>query len=167
VVPVVNDPRGPASGGQALAIGRILRALLGLFLIVSIAPVYTGNDWRFGGAALGIAVGLGVFYTMVHGVLSRRLRRLPGWLGALVALAPLVVLYVLGTGGQLVFGRGEGQAGVLTFLGVSLVLAGWRGDGGCEVLAVPNVVFGRRTHLPCLFFLPIDWIDRALVRRRS
>ncbi|MGQ0736976.1 MAG: hypothetical protein ACT4QD_25410 [Acidobacteriota bacterium] len=98
--------------------------------------------------------------------MSNRLRGVPGWLGAILALVPLVVVYILGFGGGPVFGKGEGQLGALTFLAVSLVLAGWHRDAGCEVMTIPNAVFGRQTHLACLFFLPIDWLERRVFAPR-
>jgi hypothetical protein len=69
-------------------------------------------------------------------------------------------------GGGLIFGAGEGQLGALTFLGTSLVIAGLRGDPGCEIMAVPNALSGSKTHLACLVFSPVDRVERALVGAR-
>ena len=35
-----------------------------------------------------------------------------------------------------------------------------RADGGCEVMAIPSLIFGRYTHLACIVFSPIDWLER-------
>jgi hypothetical protein len=42
------------------------------------------------------------------------------------------------------------------WLGASMLLAAARGYGGCEVLAFPNAITGRRDRIGCLLFTPID-----------
>jgi hypothetical protein len=42
------------------------------------------------------------------------------------------------------------------FLGASMLLAAVRGDGGCELLAFPNAITGRRDRIGCVLFTPID-----------
>ena len=49
------------------------------------------------------------------------------------------------------------------WIGASLALAAGRGYGGCEILAFPNVLTGRRDQVGCIAFTPID---RAEARRR-
>ena len=46
---------------------------------------------------------------------------------------------------------------------VVLVLAGLRSDAGCEVMAIPGLVLGRRTHLACIVFSPIDWLEEKVL----
>ena len=50
------------------------------------------------------------------------------------------------------------------WIGSSLVLAAVRGYGGCEILAFPNALTGRRDQVGCIVFTPID---RAEARLRS
>ena len=83
-------------------------------------------------------------------------------LGAVLAFVPLIVVYGLGLGDRPLFGHGEGQLGALTFLATSLVLAGLRGDPGCEVISIPNTLFRKHTHLICLFFSPLDCLEKKL-----
>jgi hypothetical protein len=42
------------------------------------------------------------------------------------------------------------------WIGASLVLAAVRGYGGCEILAFPNSLTGRRDQVGCILFTPID-----------
>jgi hypothetical protein len=49
------------------------------------------------------------------------------------------------------------------WLGTSFAIGALRGYGGCEILAVPNVLTGRRDKVGCLLFTPID---RAEAHRR-
>jgi hypothetical protein len=50
------------------------------------------------------------------------------------------------------------------WIGTSLILAAARGYGGCEILAFPNALTGRRDQLGCLVYSPID---RTELRRRA
>jgi hypothetical protein len=52
------------------------------------------------------------------------------------------------------------------FFGASMVLAAVRGDAGCEVLAFPNAITGRRDQIGCILFTPIDTAEARHPRRR-
>lgn len=43
----------------------------------------------------------------------------------------------------------------ITFLAVSFLVDFARGNAGCEVMGLPGLLFGDRTHLPCLLLRPI------------
>ena len=53
------------------------------------------------------------------------------------------------------------------FIGVSLVVTAIRADGGCEVMTLPGVFLGKRTHLVCIAFSPLDWIEDKFTGRNS
>jgi hypothetical protein len=79
----------------------------------------------------------------------------------------LVVVYVAGGPGSLILGRGEGALAAVTFLGISLVIAGVRAVPGCEVMAIPGLLFGKHTELACLIFSPFDSLERKLRSKHS
>jgi hypothetical protein len=140
---------------KALPVGRILRFLLGAFLVVNVWPFFSGaSPNRILGAVL-VVVGLTVFYAAVHWLVSTYLAKLNRWLGAFLAILPVLLVFL--------FGGGLGQIGALAFLAVSLVLAAVRADAGCEVMSIPSLAFGRRTHLMCLLFSPLDWVEEKIV----
>lgn len=142
---------------RALPVGRILRFLLGAYLAFAVWPFFRGaSPNRILGAVL-VVVGLTVFYGAVHWLVSSYLTKLNRWLGAFLAILPVFLVFL--------FGGGLGQVGALAFLAVSLVLAASRADAGCEVMSVPSLVFGRRTHLMCLLFSPLDWVEQKIVAR--
>ena len=87
-------------------------------------------------------------------MVSSYLTKLNRWLGAFLAILPVFVVFLLG--------GGLGQVGALSFLAVSLLLAAARADAGCEVMSIPSLVFGRRTHLMCLLFSPLDWVEEKV-----
>ena len=140
---------------KALPVGRILRALLGVWLVFAVHAFYRGAGWdRILGAVL-VVVGLAALYVLIHWLVSSYLRKLNRWLGAFLAILPVLLVFVLG--GTL------GQVGAASFLAISLLLAAIRADAGCEVMSIPSILLGRHTHLMCLLFSPLDWVEQRIV----
>jgi hypothetical protein len=116
--------------------------------MIYVAPVYFRVPARVAVGALLLVLGL----IAIHILVSRRIAAFGPCLGAVVAAALLVALYVAGASGLPILGRGKGQLAAVTFLGVSLVVAGVRAAPGCEVMAIPSLLFGKHTELACLIF---------------
>lgn len=163
----LNSPTLLQQPRQAPPVARVLRILLGLVLMVYVAPVYFQVPVRVAMESLLLMLGLVGFYSLIHIVVSRRIVGFGPCLGAVVAVGFLVALYVAGASGLPILGRGKGQLAAVTFLGVSLVVAGVRGAPGCEVMAIPGVFFGKHTELVCLIFSPIDRLERKLRSMRA
>jgi hypothetical protein len=152
----VQQPR------QALPVGRVLRILLGLVLMIYVTPVYFHVPTRVVVASLLLTLGLIGVYSLIHIVISRRIVRFGPCSGAVVGLALLVALYLSGFSSSPIFGHGQGQLAAVTFLGISLVVAGVRAVPGCELMAIPGALFGNDTELACLLFSPLDSVERKL-----
>ena len=140
---------------RALPVGRILRLALSVSLLVAVWPFFRDAAADRILAAGLVVVGLAGFYSLLHWLVSSYLPKLNRWLGAFLAILPALLVFVLG--GVL------GQVGAASFIAVSLLLAALRADAGCEVMAIPSLVFGRRTHLMCLLFSPLDWLEEKIV----
>jgi len=151
---------------QAPPMGRALRVLLGLVLIVYTVPVYFQVPVRVAMGSLLLVVGLIGVYSLVDIVVSQRIVAFGPFLGAIVANGLLVALYVAGASGLPILGHGKGQLAAVTFFGVSLVVAGVRAANGCEVMAIPGLLFGKHTELACLIFSPLDRLERKLRSKR-
>src|SRR6266436_5452708 len=147
--------------------GRALRILLGLVLIVYTVPVYFQVPMGLAVGAWLLVLGLIGFYSLIHIVMSRRIVAVGPFLGAIVANGLLVALYVAGASGLPILGHGKGQLAAVTFFGVSLVVAGVRASPGCEVMAIPSLLFGIHTELACLIFSPLDRFERKLRSKRG
>lgn len=145
------------TGIRARPVGRVLRLLLGILLIAESGRFLGGAEPGLVVGVIAVVGGLVAGYAALHLLISRRFA-VNAWLGAFLALTPVVAVYL--------FGGGPGQLGALLFLGVSLVLAAARGDGGCEVMTLPGMFFGRRTHLVCIAFSPVDWVEERVGRDR-
>jgi hypothetical protein len=148
-------------------VGRVLRILLGLLLIVYVAPVYFRVPVRVAVGSLLLMLGLIGVYSLIHIVLSRTIIAVAPWLGAIVANGFLVAVYIAGAFGSPIVGRGKGQLAAVTFLGISLIVAGARAAPGCEVMAIPGLLFGKHTELACLIFSPLDRLERKLRSKRD
>jgi hypothetical protein len=107
----------------------------------------------------GIVLGLFVFYALVHLAISKFVPSINAWLGAVLAVAPIFFVYALvGPAGRL---------GSLLFVGISLVATAIRSDGGCEVMTLPGMLMGKKTHLVCIVFSPLDWIEDKFTGGKS
>jgi hypothetical protein len=153
---LLQEPR------RAPPVGRALRVLLGLVLIVYVAPVYLQVPVQVAVGSLLLVLGLIGVYSLIHIVASGRIVPFSPCLGAVVALGLLVALYVAAASGSPILGRGKGQLAAVTFLGISLVVAGVRALPGCELMAIPGLLFGKHTELACLILSPLDRLERKL-----
>ncbi len=144
----------PSSTTRARPIGRILRFLMAGYLIVTVIPNYLGASWQ---SNLKIAAAIGalvILYIGMHLVIAKYVPRLNRWLGALLAIIPAALFFLLG--------GGIGQMGSLSYIGGSLFIDSLSGDSGCEVMAVPGIISNERTHLVCIAFSPLDWLEQKL-----
>lgn len=143
---------------STLPVGRALRMCAGLLLLAAAGQLLAGATLTAGIVArtAGWLVGLLALYLALGVTVRRWIPNLNPWLGAILALLPAVAIWATG---------GVRTLAVILFIGLSLVVAAVRGDGGCEVTALPAALTGRHTHLPCLLFSPIDWLEARLRRR--
>jgi hypothetical protein len=145
----------------------VLRILLGIVLMVYVTPVYFQVPLRVAVGSLLLMLGLVGIYSLIHIIVSRRIVAFDPFLEAIVANGLLVALYVAGASGLPILGHGKGQLAAVTYLGVSLVVAGVRGAPGCEMMAIPGVLFGKHTELACIIFSPLDRLERKLLSKRD
>jgi hypothetical protein len=146
-----TEPKGARRAGP---VGRLLRLLLAGFLILTVAPHYLTASWQSNLKIAASIAGLLIFYTALHLVVSRYVPRLNRWLGALLAITPASILFLLG--------GGIGQMGALTYIGGSLFIDSLNADIGCEVMAIPGLLCSDRTHLACIVFSPFDWLEQKI-----
>lgn len=98
------------------------------------------------------------FYSALHLLISRFFVGLNRWIGAVLAVSPVVAVFL--------FSDAPGRLGTLLFVGVSLLFTAARADGGCEVMTLPGMVMAERTHLVCIAFSPIDWLEARMARKQ-
>ena len=141
-------------GIKARPVGRVVRLLLGVLLVAEGGRHLVGTSVGLVGATAGVVIGAFVFYSALHLVIARYVPTINRWVGALVAVTPVVLVNVLG--------GTPGTLARLLFVGVSLLFTAVRNDAGCEVMTLPGMVFGQRTHLVCVVMSPIDWVEEKI-----
>ncbi len=145
----------PSSTSRARPIGRILRFLMAGYLIVTVTPHFLGAGWQANLKIAAAIAGLIILYTAIHLLIAKYVPRLNRWLGALLAIIPAVLFFLLG--------GGIGRMGSLSYIGGSFFIDSLNGDSGCEVMAVPGIICNERTHLVCIAFSPLDWLEQKLI----
>ena len=145
--------------------GRALRIMFGVVLIAYAAPVYFRAPSAVTITAVSIIIGLVCLYTLIHIAIARRVLS-PVW-GAIVTSGLLVAVYVAGSFGLPLIGHGRGQLAAVTFLGISLIIAGARALSGCELMAIPCALIQKECELPGLIFSPLDRLERSLRKERD
>lgn len=122
-------------------------------------PITWGASWQSNLKIVAAIGALTVLYTAMHLLISKYVPRLNRWLGAVLAITPAVLFFL--------FGGGIGQVGAISYIGGSLFIDSINGDSGCEVMALPGIFSGERTHLACIVFTPLDWIEEKLTFKRQ
>jgi hypothetical protein len=128
------------------------------------ARVVAGAALLAGAAVLGIDVldallGLVVFPLAVSAVLALR-----GWDAPPLRLTgPAACCFVcaLGAAGYIFV-----PEAAFLFLGTGMLIAGARGDVGCELFAVSNLLRRREDQIACPVFDPIDAAERRAAHRK-
>src|SRR6516165_7213837 len=147
--------------------GRALRILLGLALILYVAPVYFRIPARVAIVSLLLVLALIGVCCLIHVLVARRVFSAGPGVGAVVTSGLLIAVFIAGSSGLAIVDHGKGQLGVITFLGLSLIVAGLRAVPGCEVMAIPNLFLRKNADLPCIIFSPLDQLERKLRSKRN
>ncbi len=137
---------------RALPIGRFFRFALGAFFVTEVWPVYMAVTAEGVLIRFGWALALLVIYLLLHLFILKFAPKFNSIIGAILAFGPLLAVFFIGYGGP-------AATGALTYLAAALLIAAFRGDGGCEVMSIPALFTGKHTHLSCLLFSPIDWCE--------
>jgi hypothetical protein len=171
----VATPAGRLAGGifggdrEIGPIGAASRIAAGLFAI-ALPIALEGISWWDLGAALvafpliatGITVLAGVGYERVS---SGALGRADVACCSIASCAIMAVLVAVPIG--LTFVTPVTGVAVWVWIGASLLLAAARGQGGCELLAFPDAITGRRDRIGCIVFTPIDAAEARARRARA
>ena len=154
---------GLLKGRSIGLLGTAARVLAGIALVA-----YGLSDELTGWDAIGGVLVLPVVAVVLGGVLgpavawiSRATGRLrtPAartWAVHLTALVSILAIAI-----ALTFVTPIDAPAIWLFFGASLLVAAARGDAGCEALAIPNAISGRRERTGCIAFAPVDALEAA------
>ena len=135
-------------------IGRTLRLMLAMLLGWMTFTAMRFQDTAFNLRVAAVFAALTVCYTVLHLLIIKFAAGRRRWLGALMALAPVVLVFA--------FGGPLGRLGVAAFLGGSFLLQTVRAQRTCEVMSIPTLLLRKPTHLMGIMFAPIDLIEQHL-----
>lgn len=143
-------PHTAVIGRDSGMFGRVFRLVTGGLAVVGgitgMVARPTGVPW-----IAGWFLGLAVFYLLLHRLAAWRLsERVDPFLATVLVLGPLGVFTLSVFPDTL-------HAAVALYIGASLVLTAVMGYGGCEVVALPTMLFRRRSVVYC----PINILDAA------
>lgn len=141
-------------------IGTWTRVVVGVGLVVlgvlgSVRP--SGVVWA---ELVGGVVGIPLIMAAV-GLAVRQYRTSPLLLEGTVATGVNCLVIV-----ALVSNRVTGPA-VELFYGATLLVAAWRGQPGCELTVVSNLLFRREDQVGCPVFSPLDRYERRRHRENA
>ena len=149
-----------SEGLTARPVGRIIRLLMGGVLAIHVpASHLIGASPSLSVEVAGVVLGLVIFYVLIQLMISKFAPTISPWIGAVLAVAPVFFVFLMGDPPV--------RHGVVLFLGVSLLLTGLRGDGWCEVMTLPGLILGKRTHLVCIILSPLDWVEKKLTNSKE
>ena len=136
--------------------GTISRVLVGLGLLY-LALTHGGPSWRLTwyDAVLGLIVLPAVM--VVAGLAARRFADRAVHFTGPVGLAANCAVIVALLANRYTAGGAE------LFYGITLLVAAWRGQPGCEATVLSNLILRRDDQIGCPVFTPID----SLETRRS
>jgi hypothetical protein len=157
------------SGREIGPIGTASRVLGGL-LAIALPIALIGFTWWDAAIAL---VALPLVAALAAVLVTAAMRRVaPRSLGARHAICSpaacgLILLVVLANAALVAPTPANGNVTIWVWLGASMLLAAARGYGGCEVLAISNLITGRRDQVGCFLYSPIDRWETARADRSA
>ncbi|HEX9115790.1 MAG TPA: hypothetical protein VGA61_06955 [Anaerolineae bacterium] len=139
-------------------IGTSARAIIGVLLVGSLVYGHmVRGPFRPLPWIIGLVVLPGIFFTWQWARARRNPSRFEATGPIASAINVIVFFYFLLFAPRPLAWLSDG---VLLFYSVSMCLAAIRGYAGCESLAIPNWLLKRDDQLGCLFFSPIDSVER-------
>ena len=150
-------------GLSAGLLGRWTRLILGGFMLVYVIFLLITNQPSLGfyGEAALYFVGVFGAYLVAHYYLGERFfARVNPWITTLILVGPPVVMMVF----QL--GPVTYQLAFSLYASISLIFNFFMSYGGCEVVAIPSLIFRRRYVVYCPWNV-VDVVDKVIVERRA
>ncbi len=158
----------PVIGRQLGAIGSAARIAGGLAAVVVPIAISGITWWDIGTALLLLPLAATLAAVVTSAALRARSadgdRRggIEPWVRSSVGLIAAVAVGVAATFVTPL----DGSVAIWAFIGVSLLVATLRGDAGCEAVAIPNAIAGRKDPTGCVLYSPLNAIERRRSRDR-
>ena len=168
-------------GWNVGVVGRWVRLLMGMLVTSLVVLDFVGGSHthtvRTNMLTLLFFVGFLLAYLAAYLLLSERLKDRSPWIATVIFVFP--AMYFIANGMfvpfELSFGNLIGlpyvnhplSMAILLYIGVSLPVQFFTRYGGCEVIAIQNLMFRRQSSSYCLPLLPLDMAEKAIVDARA
>jgi hypothetical protein len=160
---IVSNPREPV---RALGpVGTGARAIAGgVLILVPIASDGLARWDAFGALIVLPALSVALDQLVAVGVsrLAAATGRLASELTRTWSVHLSALILILASATALTYVTPIDAGAIWLFFGASLVVVAVRGDAGCEAVAIPNAIFGRRERTGCVAFRLVDSLERRL-----
>ena len=149
-------------GREVGVIGRWFRLIIGLYIsllltVVAVVGEPINDALSFLGTLGLYFLLILVVYTLAFYFLGERvLARTDPWIGTLLLLGPLALVSVLEIGPQ------PFRVALSLYYGISSIFNFAMSYGGCEVIAIPSLIFRRRYTVYCPYNA-VDVVENALL----
>lgn len=155
---------GMVIGLEVGTLGRWFRLIIGLYLsalvtVIPLAeePIRAPQTLAFLGSVGLYTTGILALYTLAFYLLGERiLAHTDPWFGTLIFLGPVVLLGGLG------LGPAPFQVAIGLYYSVSSIFNFAMSYGGCEVVAIPSLIFRKRHTLYCPYNA-VDVVEKAIL----
>lgn len=145
------------SGRDIGPIGTATRAAVGTLAVVLPIIAWGIGWWDVAASVVVFPVIAGGASALVARVYERYAPDRPGRPEPIFDGAACAVLtIVIGTATLVTFVTPADAVAIWVFFGASMLLAAAKGYGGCEVLAISNLITGRGDRIGCVIYGPID-----------
>lgn len=144
-------------------VGRIARLLIGAAMLAPMTYQLAVTRPSAGVLAESVfyfALALVVFTVAFYGLRGRVLSRMNPWIGTAIILTPVLIVLILDVGPAAFL------TGLNYYVGLSLIIASIMGYGGCEVVAIPSLLFRQRYVVYCPYNV-IDVVEKSVSDRRK
>ncbi len=161
-------------------VGRSIRLLLGLLILFTVITdlITSGHSHTLSTVLLFVSsfIGLVLLYSATYLFLAPTITGRSAWWATIVFVFPTMFLIIApAINPELQIGTLVGYSvldhpfmlALLAYLGISFLIQWWDRYGGCEVIAIPNLVFRKSCASYCVPLLPIDMAERKIKKRLS
>jgi len=158
-------------------VGRWGRLVYGIVILVpliiqSIQGFSKSNELIiFYGSAIAYLIGITAAYVAVYYLLGEKVfSRGNAWLNTAILVGPAILaglwnpLFSQTTGFVL---PGAFMLALTVYIGVSLILEWKIKYGGCEVVAIPIILLGRRYTTYCFPIVAVDAVEKVVVDKKA
>ncbi len=139
---------------------RVITGLAGTYYSLQFV-LATGIFSSLAAEVTGYAAAWLVAYLLLMLLLGERvLARSNPWIGTVIFLSPVFI--VLGAD----LGPTAFQVGLILYISGSLIVTGLMHYGGCELIAIPSLLFGKRYTIYCPMNV-VDVVEKAMGGKKS